>query len=75
MTLTARAPGPEVSLRRLAQLAEGDFLALDSDFINQAELLVGETPKFLGRIGKVNDLWALEVTGRAGKLEMDTLRQ
>lgn len=75
VTLTTRCPGPELSLRHLAQLSEGDFLPLDTDFINQAELMVGDTPKFFGRIGKINDLWALEVMGRSGKQEMDTLRQ
>ena len=68
-------PGPELTLRSLSSLAEGDFLPLDADFINQAELLVGDTSKFRGRVGKVNNHWAMEVASRTVKEEGDTLRQ
>jgi flagellar motor switch protein FliM len=73
--LRTRCPGPQLTLQNLANLAEGDFLPLDSDFINQAELLVGDASKFKGRVGKINNHWAMEVQSRSPKEEVDTLRQ
>ena len=74
MSVRTRCPGPRLSLRDLANLKVGDFLPLNADFSNHAELLVGEKTKFRGRIGNVKGQWAMEIQARSKNGALETLR-
>jgi flagellar motor switch protein FliM len=52
----------EMPARQVAQLKVGDVLPLTPQFANQIRLCLAGQAKFMGRLGKVENRWAVELT-------------
>ncbi len=54
--------GLEMSARELTQLKCGDVLMLEENCFDRVEIRLERQPKFLGRLGRTGDTWAVELT-------------
>ena len=60
--VTAKWQGMEVVVREVARLKVGDVLELPPESAGQIHLDLAGLPKFLGRLGTRDKMWAVEIT-------------
>jgi flagellar motor switch protein FliM len=60
--VTAGWDGLELTAGELARLQIGDVIQLDPQSVNQTKIHLARIPKFLGRLGRQEDKWAVELT-------------
>ncbi len=61
--LNAALTDLEITARELAHLRVGDVLQVAPQQANQVRVCVGQIPKFYGRLGTRDQVWAIELTG------------
>jgi len=68
VAVTAVISGLESTARELANLKVGDTLALNSQRLNEVQIQLVNTPKFIGTLGKIDGVWAVKLTQALGEL-------
>lgn len=59
VSVTARLPEVELTVRELAEFKPGDILPLPPQFVTQVRLCVADTETFVGGLGVSEDRWAV----------------
>jgi flagellar motor switch protein FliM len=62
LPVVAEWSGMRLTARHIAHLKPGDVIPLPPDFSNRIRLRLGPSPKFYGRLGTVDQHWAVELT-------------
>lgn len=62
LPVSAEWHGMEITVREIARLKVGDVLELNPDSVNQVQLRLAGTAKFLGRLGTRDNRWGVEIT-------------
>jgi flagellar motor switch protein FliM len=60
--LSAEWDGIEINTRQLVQLKVGDILPIDPHHINRTHVRLAKVRKFVARLGKCGNTWAVELT-------------
>ncbi|MBL67965.1 MAG: hypothetical protein CMO74_05865 [Verrucomicrobiales bacterium] len=67
LKVRAEWPGIPVVTRDMMNLKEGDIIPLDSERLREVRVSIADRPKFLGRLGSLDQKCAVEITGRITK--------
>jgi len=60
--LTAEWDGLNLTARQVSRLKVGDVIPLDPQFATKTKVRLARVAKFLGRLGRQDDKWAVEIT-------------
>ena len=63
MCVTAELHDVELTAERLGDLKPGDVIPLRSDRVNEIQICLGSTPKFIGSLGASQGRWAVQISG------------
>ncbi len=63
--VTADWDGLTLRARNVARLKPGDVIPLEPQFASKIKVNLAGMPKFVGRLGRLDDKWAVEITGPA----------
>lgn len=62
IALSAQWDGIELTARQLVGLKVGDLLPMGATQLNRTNVLLERTNKFIGRVGKCGNAWAVEIS-------------